>query len=245
MAKDPAFLFYSQDFYTGVATLNWEERGKFISILCLMHQQGRMSEETIRFLVGSVSDNLKSKFSIDSKGLWFNKRLEDEADKRSNFTESRRKNGNLGGRPKAKGKPKSNLKDNHTVNRMEDEDVNVIEDVNNNKKEYDFSKPDISGDELVFPINTQPVRELWVMWKKYRWGEHQQRYGMMGEQADLKRLERMDFAQMEQTILTAISNKWKNLYPEKNGKRIGNSKEGNTSSTAEYLKQHYGNKAKQ
>lgn len=102
MAKDPAFLFYSQDFYTGVATLNWEDRGKYISILCLMHQQGRMSEETIRFIVGSVSDNLRSKFSIDDNGLWYNERLETESEKRSKFTESRRLNGLEGGRPKSK-----------------------------------------------------------------------------------------------------------------------------------------------
>jgi len=114
------------------------------------------------------------------------------------------------------------------------------------ESEIDFFQPDISGDQITFPIDTPAFRTLWSNWKKYRWLEHEHRYGMMGEQADLKRLERMDFNQAEKTILDAISNKWKNLYPEKNGKRInGNSKEGNTSSTAEYLKQHYGNKAKQ
>lgn len=135
MAKDPAFLFYSQDFYTGVATLNWEDRGKFISILCLMHQQGRMKEETIRFLVGSISDNLKSKFSIDEKGLWFNKRLEDEATKRNKFTESRRENGLLGGRPKAKGKPKQKLKVIHMANHMGNENEIVNEDVIKDKSD--------------------------------------------------------------------------------------------------------------
>lgn len=143
MARDPAFLFYSQDFYTGVATLNWEDRGKYISILCLMHQQGRMSEETIRFIVGSVSDNLKSKFSIDENGLWFNARLEDETAKRNRFTESRRNNGLLGGRPhgeKASGKPKRNLKgkltDTHKANLMEDENEN--ENKNNTIESVDF-----------------------------------------------------------------------------------------------------------
>lgn len=129
MAKDPAFLFYSQDFYTGVATLSWEDRGKFISILCLMHQQGRMNEETIRFIVGSVSDNLKAKFSIDDKGLWYNERLEKEAEARAKFTESRRLNGSKGGRPENKkpnAKPNKKLVDNHTVNRMEDENEDVI-----------------------------------------------------------------------------------------------------------------------
>jgi len=94
MSKDPAYLFYSQDFYTGVATMNFEDRGKYISILCLMHQQGRMSEETIRFVVGSVSVNLKNKFKVDEKGLWYNERLELEIEKRKNFVESRINNGN-------------------------------------------------------------------------------------------------------------------------------------------------------
>jgi hypothetical protein len=134
MSKDPAFLFYSQDFFTGVATLNWEDRGKYITLLCLMHQQGRMSEETIRFLVGSVSDNLKSKFGIDENGLWFNKRLEEESEKRSKFTESRRNNGSLGGRPKKEDKPKQNLKVNHMDNHMEDVNENENEVVIETKK---------------------------------------------------------------------------------------------------------------
>jgi hypothetical protein len=131
--QDPAFLFYSKDFYTSVATLNWEDRGKYISLLCLMHQQGRMNEETIRFLVGSVSDNLKSKFKVDKNGLWYNERLELEAEKRNAFTESRRNNGNMGGRPKKQkpsGKPKQNHKDNHKDNHMANANVNAIGNVN-------------------------------------------------------------------------------------------------------------------
>ncbi len=142
MAKDPAFLFYSQDFYTGVAILNWEERGKFISILCLMHQQGRMKEETIRFLVGSVSDNLKSKFQVDENGFWFNSRLEQESEKRAKFTESRRNNGLSGGRPlkdKASAKPKNNLSVKHMDNHMEDENEN---EVNIWKNDYSLLKQD-------------------------------------------------------------------------------------------------------
>lgn len=169
MAKDPAFLFYSQDFYTGVATLNWEERGKFISILCLMHQQGRMKEETIRFLVGSVSDNLKSKFKTDDKGFWYNVRLEEETAKRNKFTESRRENGNLGGRPKKpkdNGKPKQNLKVNHMVNHMEDENAN--EDVILNEYK-NWTDSIISGNDHFFEqlfmketIPAGPHIQFWI-----------------------------------------------------------------------------------
>jgi uncharacterized protein YdaU (DUF1376 family) len=107
--KDPAFLFYSQDFIVGTLAMSFEDRGKYITILCMMHQTGRLSEETISLLVGSVSVNLKSKFSIDENGFYFNERLEKEIEKRKKFTESRVNNGKMGGRPKDKKKPKKNL----------------------------------------------------------------------------------------------------------------------------------------
>lgn len=121
--KDPAFLFYSSDFLTGTLAMDFEDRGKYITLLCYQHQHGRMEEKTIRFLVGSVSVNLKSKFRIDDDGLWYNERLEIEAKKRSKFTESRRKNGSKGGRPK---KNKQKTVKNHMDNHMEDVNENVI-----------------------------------------------------------------------------------------------------------------------
>lgn len=85
--------------------------------------------------------------------------------------------------------------------------------------EFDFSKPDIPGDEVYFPIDTKKVRDHWVGWKKSRWENHNARYAMMGEQAALKQLERLSEDQVIDTLLKAIAGKWKNLYPEhsKNG----------------------------
>ena len=94
--------------------MSFEDRGKYITILAQMHQQGRLDEETISFLVGSVSVKLKTKFSVDENGLWYNIRLEEEIEKRAAFIDSRRENGKKGGRPKKasakpNGKPKHNL----------------------------------------------------------------------------------------------------------------------------------------
>jgi hypothetical protein len=162
--KDPAFLFYSQDFYTGVATLTMEDRGKYITLLCLMHQQGRMTEETIRFLVGSVSDNLKSKFRIDEKGLWFNERLELESEKRSKFTESRRINGEKGGRPKEEIKPNGKPTKNHKDNLMEDENDN-----DNDNKEVAEIKVKYTADFIKF-WEIYPLKEgkkpAFAKWQK-------------------------------------------------------------------------------
>lgn len=129
MSKDPAFLFYAQDWITGTLTMTMEERGQYITILAVMHQTGRLDEKTISFLVGNVSDNLKNKFSIDTNGLWFNTRLEEEMDKRAKFAESRRKNGLKGGRPKASVKPSGKPNGKPINNHTENEDEYVI-DVN-------------------------------------------------------------------------------------------------------------------
>lgn len=102
MGKDPAILFYSSDFLSGVTDLTMEERGQYITLLCLQHQKGNLSEKTIRLSVGSVSVDVMSKFLRDENGNYYNLRLKNEIEKRMKFVESRINNGKLGGRPKEK-----------------------------------------------------------------------------------------------------------------------------------------------
>ena len=125
MTKDPAFLFYSSDFLTGCIDLTMEERGQYITLICLQHQKGHLSEKTIRLSVGNVSEDVLKKFEKDENGLLFNKRIEEEIEKRRTFAESRRKNGVLGGRPKKPlekpsekplGLPSENLSENENEN---------------------------------------------------------------------------------------------------------------------------------
>jgi len=181
MSKDPAFLMYSQDFIVGIQTMNFEDRGKYITILLQMHQQGRMDEETIRFLVGNVSDKLKNKFSIDKNGLWYNKRLEFETEKRNNFVQSRRINGSQGGRPVIKleplGKPTRKYKDKHKDSLMgnEDENENVI----------------VIKDEkgkLIYPFTSEGFFKKWDLWKQYRKELKKSYKGIIAEQSALKHL---------------------------------------------------------
>lgn len=141
MSKDPAFLFYSSDFLNGVSDLTMEERGQYITLLCLQHQKGAISEKTIRLSVGSVSVDVLAKFEKDAAGNFFNKRLVLEMEKRANFTESRRNNGVKGGRPPKKdktirlsvGKPKQN--------HMEDENENVNDNINKKENEKKDRQP--------------------------------------------------------------------------------------------------------
>ena len=138
--KDPAYLFYSSDFLTGCASLTMEERGQYITLLCLEHQLGRLSEKTIRLSVGSVSVDVLAKFKQDENGLLYNKRLEIEIEKRSNFIDTRRTNGLKGGRPKMENnKPigLANGKPNAKANEKLIENENVIEIINSIKDLFD------------------------------------------------------------------------------------------------------------
>jgi hypothetical protein len=136
MAKDPAFLFYSSDFLNGVADLTMEERGQFITLLCLQHQKGTLTDKTIRLCLGSVSVDVLSKFTKDKDGNFYNERLMDEIEKRIQFTESRRNNGSKGGRPKNNTKPLGLAKH----NLMEDVNENENEDININKTKCTFEE---------------------------------------------------------------------------------------------------------
>jgi len=138
--RDPAFLFYSSDFLTGCASLTMEERGQYITLLCLEHQLGRLSEKTIRLSVGSVSVDVLEKFKHDENGLLYNERLEIEIEKRSNFIDTRRTNGLKGGRPKVENnKPigLANGKPNGKPNEKLIENENVIEIINSIKDLFD------------------------------------------------------------------------------------------------------------
>lgn len=239
MADDPAFLFYPGDYLRDTQCLSEKVQVSYDRIICEHMRNICISQQQLNFFTKRLNDDEKTELlQVLTKvsGGFQIKWVADSIQKRREYSESRRKNRTS----KAKKTSQS------YVEHMDNEDVIVNEDVNNNKKERDFKKPDIDGDEIVFPIDTPAVRELWTTWKRYRWEVHENLYGMMGEQADLKRLQNMDFNQIQSTILTAISNNWKNLYPEKNGRKQGtNNKQQQSAATAEYLKNYYSDKAKQ
>lgn len=71
--------------------LTMEERGQYITLLAVMHQQGRLSIDEVEAVIKKrPSQKLATKFKIDENGLWFNERLEEETIKRKRFTESRK-----------------------------------------------------------------------------------------------------------------------------------------------------------
>ncbi len=128
MAKDPAFLFYHEDFFAGVSDLSNDEVGAYIRCLCIQASKGGVSEKHMKKICEThdVFMIVVSKFKINSQtNLFENFRLTEEITKRRNYSKSRSDN--------RKGSKKdtniSESYDKHMVN----EDENVIDIVSNRK----------------------------------------------------------------------------------------------------------------
>jgi hypothetical protein len=152
MSKDPAFLFYSSDFLTGTLLMSMEQKGKFITLLCIQHQKGHMSERDMLQICGTYDQDIFDKFQKDSDGKFFNERLKEEIDKRKSYSESRRNN-------RMKKEDVNNICLSYDVH-MENE--NEIENKIIEKKVSRFEKPTLSElKTYMTEIGMADVSEKW------------------------------------------------------------------------------------
>lgn len=180
MAKDPAFLFYSQDFFVATAYWSNEQVGKYIRLLIAQHQYGRLSADMVDTI--SQGDSIvSSKFEKDENGNFFNEKLELVIEQRKKFTESRRNN--LKKKKDHKEQHMNSHMDKHMVSHMENE----IE--NENTNEFVFQDKGVKGekdsltqleisntiefiDRAIFrAINEADVKRYWEAFKIYSEGK--------------------------------------------------------------------------
>lgn len=131
MAKDPAFLFYPGDWLSGTLTFNRSHKGAYMDLLMAQHSTGHMSLEDIKTVLGPDFDEmwelkLKKKFKQDDNGLFFNQKLEEVINERSEYKTGRLEN--LKGKKKHMN-PHMGILYEDTLCR--DEDINRDEDIVN------------------------------------------------------------------------------------------------------------------
>jgi uncharacterized protein YdaU (DUF1376 family) len=119
MAKDPAVLFYTSDFLTGTILMTNEQKGKYITLLCLQHQKGLLSEKDMLNICQSYDEDIFNKF-IKEGSNYYNKRMKEEHEKRVNFSKSRSEN-------RKKGIENKNIISSSYDNHMENENINNID----------------------------------------------------------------------------------------------------------------------
>ncbi len=102
MAKDPAFLFYSKDFYEGTRTMLPEERACYVDLLIYQHQHGPIPTDIKRVLLycngiakATLIATLEAKFEATDKG-YVNKKLCGVIEERAEFSNKQSINGTVG-----------------------------------------------------------------------------------------------------------------------------------------------------
>lgn len=125
MANDPATLWYWGDWAGGTVTFSRFLKGCYMDLLYAQFNSGHLSLDEIKTVLGSDFGSswptLQKKFKVDTNGLFYNVRAEDEKNKRIAFTESRKNN------LKSHKEPHTKL---HKRSLMENKDKNEIKNVN-------------------------------------------------------------------------------------------------------------------
>jgi hypothetical protein len=142
MAKDPAILFYTDNFLSGTMFFTDDQTGKYIRALCAQHQHGHLTKQQIDSIVKNDLE-VMNKFKKDTSEKFYNERMETEINRRLKYTDSRRKN--IGERWGKNDKPLSGKKIDlihmdihnspHMYNHMGNGNGNEIKDINDTEKE--------------------------------------------------------------------------------------------------------------
>jgi len=118
MAKDPAVLWYWNDWQGGTVAMTRHLKGCYMDLLHAQFNLGRLSLAQVKTVLGGDFGTwpiLQEKFKRDADGNYYNEKAEKEKEKRLKFTESRRNN------------LKSSICDPHMVNHMENENKVLIQ----------------------------------------------------------------------------------------------------------------------
>lgn len=192
MAKDPAFLFYPNDWVGGTMGMSFEQKGAYIDILMMQFNSGHMTSHMVGQVAGQIWDGIKHKFKQDADGLWYNERLEHEQKARKEFTISR-KNNLLGTNQYTK---KVGHKDGHMTSHMEDvnEDINI----NNKGSVFDFKK-----ELLKYGFDENLVSEWLLIRKNKKATNTQTALNSFIQQVELTKLDKNN------VLKKCVENSWK------------------------------------
>ena len=183
MSKDPAVLLYTSDFLSGTFTMSDEQVGRYIRLLCLQHQKGKLTEKDMQSICKGYDCDVYEKFDLID-GFYINKRMYEEAEKRSKFTESRRKNASA----------------KHMPNHMENENENINENRNRNV--------------LVYPSSEfQNLWDEWIDYKKEEHRDKYKSTKTEQKAIDnLVKLSEGNYKIAEEIVNNSIANKYKGLF---------------------------------
>ncbi|MFA5299718.1 MAG: hypothetical protein WC389_16155 [Lutibacter sp.] len=202
--KDPAFLFYPNDYIGGTMGMTFEEKGAYMELLMMQFNRGHMTEHMIGQVIGQLWGQIKHKFTVDGNGLYFNERLEYEQKRRQEFSNSR-KNNKLGINQYNKSdKKETGHMTLHMENRNRNENKDIIEV--KNKKEFDFSFVELDY--------KKPFDE-WMQYKKDRKENYKSQNSIAKFYNQLKLYSNFNPEIAQQIVDNSMSNNWAGIFKPK------------------------------
>lgn len=203
MSKDPAFLFYPNDYLGGTMGMTFEMKGAYIDLLIFQFNNNHFTEaqaqQVLNICFTRVWDMLKSKFKNEGENgeFYYNERLRIEVEKRKAFTESRKINALQRGKHK---KAYAQHMGNENENR------------NGNKKRSRKEK-----EQIVFTLPEDIDKEIWAAFEEMR----KKKKAPMTDLAaklicdELEKIHREMGQDKNEVLKKSIKSSWTDVYPLK------------------------------
>jgi len=91
MAKDPAFLFYYNDWMAKTRFMSADDKGYLMDLLCLQAEHWSIPEEIIRLAIPTENwQRIRKKFTKDRQGF-YNETQREKLEVRRKFVDSRKR----------------------------------------------------------------------------------------------------------------------------------------------------------
>lgn len=219
--KDPAFLFYYQDFLVGTSFMSNESVGAYVRCMCHQAHKGTISEKDMMKICQSheIHTEIKEKFIVDEmNGELYNERLREEISKRAKYSESRAKNRSI----KKLEQKKSSSYDEDMSNICESCDPHMENENENNKrieKEKKSEEKKGKGKEI-FELDTSdpmtPVFIQWLDYKKERKEAYKSARGIKAALEELRNLSGNDPDKANLIIHQSFARNWAGMFELKN-----------------------------
>lgn len=225
--KDPAFLFYYQDFLVGTSFLSNESVGAYIRCLCHQAHKGTISGKDMMKICQSheIHSDITDKFITDENGEYYNERLRIEIEKRSNYQKSRSDN-----RRKKTVNPSSDraLTDNNHISNISSSYHQDMEDENENIKEIEKEKESTErkrkgkSDFVLDETDPMtPILKQWLDYKKERKESYKSERGVKAALEELRNLSGNHPETAQAIINQSFAHNWAGIFKLKS---YGNSR---------------------
>jgi len=217
--KAPAFQFYADDFLAGTITMTNEEKGAYITLLCIQWSRESLTESDFtRVCIGMPPHSQRicqSKFQIDAEGNFRNPRMETEREKQDQYRQKQTDNAKKRWVGNATAYPTALPADMPNVCSPSPTPTPNKKDTAAPKSPWEVS----FGIELPESLRTDSCLQAVKLWLQYK-AEKREGYKKTGLAASLTKWSReFTAADFPTVVENSIASGWRGIFPKKDSQQ--------------------------